>query len=89
MIPSKPKFKDMSDAERSAAAEKFLSGDEPKKVSNIKPKQVEHTRMYNLPIPVEVNAQAKYYASLEGISLAEYYLQAINEANERRKNRGK
>ena len=41
--------------------------------------------MYNVPFPIEVHKQAKINAFNEGISLAEYLIRAVAEANERYK----
>ena len=44
--------------------------------------------MYNVPFPPAVHKQAKINALNEGISLAEYLIRAVAEANERYKKVG-
>ncbi len=71
--------------------EKFLNGEKPPD----KPSKKNHhaadnankkaVKMYNVPFPPEVHKQAKINALNEGISLAEYLIRAVTEANERYK----
>ena len=74
-IPSNPKISDN-------VIEKFLSGDKPpfKESARTDKKAV---KMYNVPLPVEVHKQAKINSLNEGISLAEYIIRAVVEANDR------
>ncbi len=70
--------------------EKFLSGEKPpvkttKAYSSADKKAV---KMYNVPFPPAVHKQAKINALNEGISLAEYLIRAVAEANERYKKVG-
>lgn len=91
MLPSKPM---MSDKEREAAAERFINGSgsntapiapaqrsKQKSVTNIRNK--EGIKMYNVPLPTEVHKKAKNCANNLGITLAQYVINAIAEANER------
>lgn len=63
--------------------EKFVNGST---VGKSQTEAVGEVKWYNLPIPIEIHAAAKYNAILEGISLAKYYINAISEANARRVN---
>ena len=75
-IPSNPKISDNVMA-------KFLSGDNPPISSQGSHTDKKAVKMYNVPFPPEVHRQAKINALNEGISLAEYLIRAIVEANER------
>lgn len=76
--------------------EKFLSGEKPpvkttKAYSSADKKAVtdkKAVKMYNVPFPPAVHKQAKINALNEGISLAEYLIRAVAEANERYKKVG-
>ena len=64
--------------------EKFLNGEKPpKKIHYAADKKA--VKMYNVPFPPGVHKQAKINALNEGISLAEYLIRAVTEANERYK----
>lgn len=78
MMPRKP---NMTQKEIEVAQKKFLNGENAwsEKKSN------EPGKWYNLLIPAQIHAEAKYNASMEGISLAEYYIRAIKDANNSRK----
>ena len=68
--------------------EKFLNGEKPPNKPSKKEKYAadkKAVKMYNVPFPPEVHKQAKINALNEGISLAEYLIRAVTEANERYK----
>lgn len=68
--------------------EKFLNGEKPPNKPSKKTHQAadkKAVKMYNVPLPPEVHKQAKINALNEGISLAEYLIRAVTEANERYK----
>lgn len=68
--------------------EKFLNGEKPPDKSSKKAHHVadkKAVKMYNVPFPPEVHKQAKINALNEGVSLAEYLIRAVTEANERYK----
>ena len=71
----------MNQKEIEVAQKKFLNGENAwsEKKSN------EPGKWYNLLIPAQIHAESKYNASMEGISLAEYYIRAIKDANNSRK----
>ncbi len=83
-IPSNPQISDK-------VMEKFLNGDKPPAASETKGEKLYNSankkavKMYNVPFPIEVHKQAKINAFNEGISLAEYLIRAVAEANERYK----
>ena len=91
MLPSKPM---MSEKEREAVVERFINGavsntapvasnqhSNQKSSTNIRNK--EGIKMYNVPLPTEVHKRAKNCANNMGITLAQYVINAIAEANER------
>lgn len=71
--------------------EKFLNGENPPDTPSKKNHHAadnankKAVKMYNVPFPPEVHKQAKINALNEGISLAEYLIRAVTEANERYK----
>lgn len=72
-IPSNPKISE-------DIMEKFIkSGKPPAKA----PTGQKTVKMYNVPFPPEVHRQAKINALNEGISLADYIIRAVVEANGR------
>lgn len=78
--------------------EKFISGEKPNERINdestvklqkedtndyvYQKKSAKAVRMYNVPFPLSVHRQAKLNAYNEGISLVEYLIRAVAEANE-------
>lgn len=79
MIPNKPV---MTEKEKNQAMEQFIHGGERKAAAR---KANRQTKMYNLAVPLDIYQEAKLNAVKENIGLAEYYINAIIEANERRK----
>ncbi len=78
-IPSNPKISEN-------IMDKFLSGDKPPAANTGKAyasADKKAVKMYNVPFPPEVHRQAKINAFNEGISLAEYLIRAVVQANER------
>lgn len=80
MIPRKPKT---ITAQQEAAIESFINGKEPTKNNKTATKDKTDIKMYNLPMPKELHATAKYKATLKGQSLLAYILEAIEEKNNR------
>ena len=76
MIPNKPT---VNEKERAKALESFLHGEQERKTTRSNRK----SKMYNLSVPLEIYQEAKLNAVKENIGLAEYYINAIIEANER------
>ena len=84
-IPSNPKIPSAD------VMESFISGTKPAeneatpipkiaKSSSKKP-----VKMYNVPFPPDVHRQAKINAMNDGISLAEQFIQAVIEYNDKHK----
>lgn len=80
MIPKKPKT---ITAQQEAAIENFINGEQPITKDKTTNKDKTDVKMYNLPMPKELHATAKYKATLKGQTLLAYILEAIEEKNSR------
>lgn len=80
MIPKKPKT---ITAQQEAAIENFINGEQPITKNKTTNKDKTDIKMYNLPMPKELHATAKYKATLKGQTLLAYILEAIEEKNSR------
>ncbi len=80
MIPKKPKT---ITAQQEAAIENFINGEQPITKNKTTNKDKTDVKMYNLPMPKELHATAKYKATLKGQTLLAYILEAIEEKNSR------
>lgn len=80
MIPKKPKT---ITAQQEAAIESFINGSQPTTKKQTTSIDKTNIKMYNLPMPKELHATAKYKATLKGQTLLAYILEAIEEKNNR------
>ena len=82
MLPPKPDLQpSLESVAENKAAQNFLRG---KTERGAVPKSG-RVKMYNVPVPFEDYVEARTHAAIEGLTLADYYIKAIHEANERRK----